>query len=87
MSFTVIYLDMKKQFYCIVDASGNPYSFTFNKNREAARNIYLTNGFSIPYSISLDTLDSMWQEKEVNGDRLVLCDIETNEEVKINVRD
>ena len=78
---------MKYQLYCVVDAGGNPYEFSFHKNKGGAQYKFIMKDIPGHGQILLSELDRRWLERRENGDRLVLCDIETNEEIKINVRD
>ena len=77
---------MIKQFYCIVDAGGNIYEHTFDKTKDGSIAKHILKNFGQYYSIPCDAYDNMWKEKQTNGDRVVLCDIDTKERVKINVR-
>ena len=78
---------MIKQFYCIVDAGGNIYEHSFSKTESGAKWKHFLKDYRQYYSIPLTVFNEGWKLKEENGDRVVLCDIDTKEEVKINVRD
>lgn len=78
---------MIKQYYCIVDAGGNIYDHTFSKTKDGAKWKHILKDYGQYYSIPLTVFDERWKQKEENGDRIVLCDINTRENVKINVRD
>ena len=76
---------MIKQFYCIVDAGGNIYEYTFSKTKDGSKWNYLSKDFGQNLSIPLTYFDEKWNLKEENGDRIVLCDIDTKENVEIKI--
>lgn len=76
---------MIKQFYCIVDAGGNIYEHTFDKTEYGAKFKYLYSNYGQLFMIPIDKPEKDWKIKEeLNGDRVILCGIDTKEEVKIS---
>ena len=77
---------MTKQLYCVIDAGGNIYEHTFHKNMEVAKWKHITKSHGLCSSISSHYYNELWQSMEENGDKIILCDINTKYDVDIKIK-